>query len=543
MEVNSLKSKNSYHNYVAIKQSDNSSPIELILCGADGAIESNLNTTCTVTLLDVSDNEVRHKSYENIVGGILSFYVTNDLKSHTHNLEITLSDGKKYPADGKFDVYVSPTHDKVQLNIIEKFTLDEAYNLLANNLVGERVDDRFKELSIDAQQMGEVIIARGDSPSLDDELSRIEIKAETEVADIKKGFRWSPGGTGSESTINIFLGYIGNKILNGVRGATVLQGSKNSENVVGGLTDNVGKDAENLLDPSIPEDKKPHYAIAGGYDTVVNALAAIAYSYHSIIDFLATHGAIFGGSFHRIKAGDYAGIFAGSYNVIKYTLGGAYSIIMGGKSNNLFARFSLISASLQGRIGDEVNQKEYSSIIASLNSTIDGNNASVTNGIECKATRDFSHASGKYAVANNIGERVFSTGRFKTTGDSGQSILHLMRQSTTGVETQLLPDDTGSNILTPVGANTTLTLSGTVTGHRVDAEGSANFKFTATLYRGSGNLTVTSLNIEKIYASDSLYNMNVKALSNNAFQVVAKGVEGHIINWTCRLNMEFSRNI
>ncbi|UBH14166.1 hypothetical protein [Macrococcus armenti] len=186
MEVNSLKSKNSYHNYVAIKQSDNSSPIELILCGADGAIESNLNTTCTVTLLDVSDNEVRHKSTENIVGGILSFYVTNDLKSHTHNLEITLSDGKKYPADGRFDVYVSPTHEKVQLNIIEKFTLDEAYNLLANNLVGEKVDDRFKELSVDVQQMGEVIIARGESPSLDIELNRIEEKAEKELSALKK---------------------------------------------------------------------------------------------------------------------------------------------------------------------------------------------------------------------------------------------------------------------------------------------------------------------------------------------------------------------
>ncbi|WJP97057.1 right-handed parallel beta-helix repeat-containing protein [Macrococcus bovicus] len=126
MDINTVKTKNYYHNYVTIKQSDNTSPIELLLCGSDGKLISNLNTGCTVTLLDIIDNQIRQKTSEEIVNGVLIFKVTNDLKANEHRLEITTNDGQKFPSDGTFTIYVARTHDETELNIINNLTRDEA---------------------------------------------------------------------------------------------------------------------------------------------------------------------------------------------------------------------------------------------------------------------------------------------------------------------------------------------------------------------------------------------------------------------------------
>lgn len=54
-------------------------------------------------------------------------------------------------------------------------------------------------------------------------------------------------------------------------------------------------------------------AINLGYDNVVNALAGVCISFHSIVESTATHAGIWGGSLHTIKSGsDYAGIYQGS---------------------------------------------------------------------------------------------------------------------------------------------------------------------------------------------------------------------------------------
>ncbi|KAA1039111.1 hypothetical protein ERX35_007805 [Macrococcus equipercicus] len=126
MDINSIKTKNYYHNYVTIKQSDNTSPIELLLCGPDGSLLNTLTTSCTVTLLDMVDNEIRQKSTEQITNGMLSFKVKNDLKAHTHTLEVTTNAGVKFPSDGNFEVFVSITHDEAELRVINSLTRDQA---------------------------------------------------------------------------------------------------------------------------------------------------------------------------------------------------------------------------------------------------------------------------------------------------------------------------------------------------------------------------------------------------------------------------------
>ena len=372
-------------------------------------------------------------------------------------------------------------------------------------------------------------------------INAIRPQIEGDLTNLKFAYRHTKGTTGSEDAINTIIGYKDNDVVSGVRGSHVQQGSKNNENIIGGIPDTVGVDAKNVIDPNITN---AHYAFIGGYDNVNNALAGTLMGYHCYISDLATHGAIYGGSYHKILDGDYAFIGGGTKNIIQNNEGGNYGFLLGGNTNKLFGRFGGVIGGMNNRIGNETVNKDYSSVIGSYLSSIDGNYATVLNGNECKATKDYTLARGKGAVANNIGESVFSTGKFKTAGDSGQSTLHLLRQTTTGTETQLLCDDSGSSILTPIGVNTTLTVTGVMSGHRVDSEGYASFKFTAVLTRGSGALTVQHLNVEKLFVSDPSYNMAVKVNPTlNSYQVLAQGVQGHTINWSAKVDTVWSRNI
>lgn len=372
-------------------------------------------------------------------------------------------------------------------------------------------------------------------------INAIRPQIEGDLTNLKSAYRHTKGTTGSEDAINTIIGYKDNDVVSGVRGSHVQQGSKNNENIIGGVPDTVGVDAKNVIDPNITN---AHYAFIGGYDNVNNALAGTLMGYHCYISDLATHGAIYGGSYHKILDGDYAFIGGGTKNLIQNNEGGNYGFLLGGNTNKLYGRFGGIIGGMNNRIGNETSNKDYSSVVGSYLSSIDGNYATVLNGNECKATKDYTLARGKGAVANNIGESVFSTGKFKTAGDSGQSTLHLLRQTTTGTETQLLCDDSGSSILTPIGVNTTLTITGVMSGHRVDSEGYASFKFTAVLTRGSGVLTVQHLNVEKLFVSDLAYNMAVKVNPTlNSYQVLAQGVQGHTINWSAKVDAVWSRNI
>lgn len=364
---------------------------------------------------------------------------------------------------------------------------------------------------------------------------------ESKLEILNQVYRTKKGTTGSEDAVNTLIGYKDNAIVSGIRGAHVQQGSKFNENVIGGYPETIGEYAKNEVNPNITN---AHYSAVGGYDNVVNALASLVYSMHSYVHEQATHGSIFGGSYNQILDGDYSSIFGGTINLIDANDGGAYSAIVGGNRGSIYGKFGTIIGGFQNRIGSAANNVHYSGIYGSQLSTVDGNYASVVNGIECKSTKDYSYSRGKGAVANNVGENAFSTGKFKTAGDSGQSTMHLMRQTDTGFETQLLLDDGTSSIITPVGVNTILKIRGSIVGFRVDAEGGASFGFTAVLYRGGGGLEVKSLSIDRDWSSDALYDMNVKVnTANNSYQILAKGVSGHTINWTGKLETVWSRSL
>jgi len=369
----------------------------------------------------------------------------------------------------------------------------------------------------------------------------------TQLAEKASGgvFRFTegtPGSTDGLEAINTKLGYKGNAIASGIRGSHVQQGSKGNENVIGSSDKTtIGTTTPNVVDDS--KTWNAHYAEVGGYDNINNALAGLLHAFHCYIDEQATHGAIYGGSFHEITDGDYAAIMGGTKNIIEYLNGGSYSFVGAGSTNKIFARMSAILGGMNNRVGSQAANKEYSGIYHSYLSTIDGNYATVLGGNECKATKDYSLARGKGAVANNVGENVFSTGKFKTAGDSGQSTMHLFRQTTDGIMAQLTLDDANTTI-TALGINTSLTVKALISAIRVDTAGdSASFEVVAHIYRGaSGTPILNAFSVTPIYKSNAGYNVDVITTASG-YQVRCQGVIGQTINWTGKLENVWSRNV
>ncbi len=133
MDINSIKTKIKQHKHITLKQKDNTSPIELYLCGNDGKVMSSLTGQATVTLLDTVDKVVRATINANVSGGSISFVVTQHLKANPHNLEITIG-GRKFPSDGEFTIQVASTHDMAELNIISGITKEQIINNLTSDV-------------------------------------------------------------------------------------------------------------------------------------------------------------------------------------------------------------------------------------------------------------------------------------------------------------------------------------------------------------------------------------------------------------------------
>ncbi|MFC6292525.1 hypothetical protein BHU61_06785 [Macrococcus epidermidis] len=133
MDINSIKTKVKQHKHITLKQKDNTSPIELYLCGNDGKVMSSLSGTAKVTLLDNVDREVRASIDANVTGGAISFVVTQHLKANPHNLEITIG-GRKFPSDGEFTIQVAPTHDMAELNIIQQGTKEQVISQITSDV-------------------------------------------------------------------------------------------------------------------------------------------------------------------------------------------------------------------------------------------------------------------------------------------------------------------------------------------------------------------------------------------------------------------------
>ena len=287
--------------------------------------------------------------------------------------------------------------------------------------------------------------------------------------------------TAAPEHINILEGYKGNNINSDVQSATISGGgSLNNENIIGGNTSTVGNSqVPNKADLS---GTYAHFSvIGGGYDNVNNALAGVLTGYHCIIEKGATHGTISGGSFHKIKNGDYPTISGGTLNEISgsnSTIAGGTSnlitgddaVVSGGSSNKANARGAVVSggannsasanySTINGGSDNVVSAASamvtggtrntangvYSGIFGGIDNLSSGFISTILGGRLNKAVADYSVASGHGAVADKLGQSSKAVGYFSNPGDAQTSEL-ILRTETTDANTKNLGIDNTATV-------------------------------------------------------------------------------------------------
>lgn len=337
----------------------------------------------------------------------------------------------------------------------------------------------------------EVSQARGGFPLLKDRFINTE-----------KVFRWKKGGTvGSEHVVNVIEGYEGNDVAPATRGATISGGGGIGQgNVIGGFTHTAvpGNIEENVIDPSVTN---AHYAvIAGGYNSVNNALAGVLTGFHCVIEKEATHGTISGGSVHKILDGDYSTISGGTGHTIDVKDGGAYATIAGGHTNKITGKMASIgggwkndaAGELSSISGGQLNKIESSAYAGNISgghrNTVSGNQALIAGGQQNVASGSSSVViGGRNNVASGQDSLILGGGYNEAEGKStilkgsyargineGQEITGLGTFSGGYGEAQL--GKIGLRTETTDGTTKALGINGTSFGINIDPNVAFNFK-------------------------------------------------------------------
>jgi hypothetical protein len=217
--------------------------------------------------------------------------------------------------------------------------------------------------------------------------------------------------TGTDANPNIKHGSIHNVISDDVFSATISGGGGlGRENIIGGDTSNVGTENPNVVKTGTGAN---FAVIGGGYDNVNNALAGVITGFHCVVDQLATHGTISGGSFHKILDGDYGTIAGGTQNTIN---DGINPTISGGTLNKVTGNDTTISggSSNEVKINGGTIGGGSGNIVNNIRGTIGGgylntvtsDNGTIAGGIQNNLSAGLYGAIGggyKNTVSSNYG--------------------------------------------------------------------------------------------------------------------------------------------
>lgn len=335
----------------------------------------------------------------------------------------------------------------------------------------------------------------------------------------------------------------------------------NYENVVGGNLANVNTGTSNLVGAAGMVNENGNWVfILGGYDNVVRGWATILAGYHCKVGNDANHITISGGSMHTVNdATIYGTIGGGTQN----TLGGNNPTVAGGNANQAIANGATVAGgqtnTASGNIaavgGGAANTASGSNATVGGGSTNTASNtsatvpggqfnvasgvASVAAGRECVAYGDQSFATGKGAVATNVGERIHAGGnRFSYAGDAVTTTLTL----SLGLSTAGPADMQTAGFVPPVIPElTTWMVTADVVARRNDATGEqAAWKVQFCVKRDMGNTTalVGTPSIVQVGANAG----NTWALAANVYSVgnvrlVATGEAGKTTRWVARMEI------
>jgi hypothetical protein len=333
------------------------------------------------------------------------------------------------------------------------------------------------------------------------------------------------------------------------------------ENVVGGNTANVNTATSNLLGAAALAAENGNWDfLLAGYDNVVNGWACIVLGFHIKVGIDANHITVSGGSIHTVNPATSYGTIAGGTG---HVIGGADPTVSGGATNTATGNNSTVGGGNNNQAtssgatvgggstntatnstatvggGNTNNATGNSSTIGGgLTNTASATGATVPGGRENVASGEYSVASGRGAVATEVGMRAHSGGVFAVAGDAQINQWQLKKQ-TTDATVSNLEHSTGAPPNIPV--DTTWAFTAIVVARRTDVDGdNAAFEVKGCFKRDAGNTaalvgapTVTSLGAS---AGAATWTVTVSSQSGGALLIRGTGEAAKTIRWVCELS-------
>jgi hypothetical protein len=450
---------------------------------------------------------------------------------------------------------------------------NEAKNIASTaETIADSVQSQFNQVVIEGDSSVEA--AQGRVDALGNVFSTLKERNDNGQHNVFKWQDGTPGSTEGLTAVSVRLGYKGNGISAGIRGAFTNQGSANNENIIGGFLDTVGLNQPNVIDPN---SQSAHYASNEGYDNVVNALAAVVHTFHGKVHEAATHATMIGGSYHEIKDGDYSSILGGTEGLIDIlgtTNGSGYGFIASSVRGKVYNPFGIIlggyESIVKGDFGSVIGSKwaesngQFATNIGSVSSKANGNtsfnigaNGSEANGsgsgnLGTRNTINNGNNSlafatdgglingnnaylfGKGGWAKHNSQFVISGGSRSRKGDQQGSVLILSAQSTDRTYKNLGIEGTG--IVPTIDPGFSWGFKGLVGARYGDAEKIWEVK---GLFRRTRSGTTEFLGFTKSvifeHGSTSTWDISVLA-GTGTFNLRGLGEAGQTINWVANIS-------
>ena len=205
----------------------------------------------------------------------------------------------------------------------------------------------------------------------------------------------------------------------------------------------------------------------------------------------------------------------GGYN---NTATATYSSVAGGSNNSAMGQNSFVTGATNAARG------MYSSIIGGESN-------------DTQTTAKYSVASGQYANAKIIGQKVHASGQFSTDGDAQGSTFILRADTTDATATVLTANNSAASTDNQIVADsdTCITFDGTITAMQNGAQAYASWKIEGLLVNDGGTTTLAN-SATTVISNGSGWGMALSAdNTNNALAITCTGEASHNIRWVANI--------
>jgi len=210
----------------------------------------------------------------------------------------------------------------------------------------------------------------------------------------------------------------------------------------------------------------------------------------------------------------YASVLGGYFN----TASGTFSVVAGGAFNSAIGTYSFVTGNVNAARGP------YSSIIGGSSNDI-------------QTTASYAIASGQYANATIIGQKVHASGRFSGDGDAQGSTFILRADTTDATATVLTANNSTAGTTNQIVAasDTCITFDGTITAMQNGAQAYASWKIEGLLVNDGGTTTLAN-SATTVIQNLSSWGMALSAdNTNNALAITVTGEAAHNIRWVANI--------